>query len=270
MVAKKGFYYLFLLLLALTGCAIFRGETVQKIALLAPFEGRYREIGYDALYAARLAISESGIQNIDLLAIDDGGSVESALLRANAIRQDSAIKAVITLGLYATDASVQAALGDTPMLIVGHWGAVITNSNSFMLSNPEITNLISWNGEVTEIPSEAIAGSEILALYQVSLLLEDTSNLTIYSSSSLPDEAFRQRFLNSGLYVPEPNLLATLSYDATALLLVALTTDTPLAAMMYSGINGRITFANGYWQDAPIHVYRYSENQLLERPSMTP
>ena len=42
-----------LLLVALTAC----GGTppVMRLALLAPFEGRYREVGYQALYAARLA-----------------------------------------------------------------------------------------------------------------------------------------------------------------------------------------------------------------------
>jgi hypothetical protein len=259
-----------ILLIALTGCAVFRGEDVQKIALLAPFEGRYREIGYDALYASRLAITESGIQNIDLLAIDDGGSVETALMRANAVRQDSTIKAVITLGLYATDARVQAALGDLPMLIVGHWGAEPKMPNVYMLSSPEIASLISWNGEVTSIPQGTVIGSEILSLYQVPLLLDDTSGLTIYSSTSLPDDDFRQRFVNSGLYVPKPNLLATLSYDATGLALQAISSDTPIGAMTYEGINGQIVFENGYWLNAPIHVYGYVESQLLERPSMTP
>lgn len=268
---RRGLPYLLLMLvILLSGCAVFRGEEVQKIVLLAPFEGRYREIGYDALYASRLAIAERGIQNIDLLAIDDGGSVETALLRANAIRQDSAIKVVITLGLYATDASVQAALGDVPMLIVGHWGAELSSPNVYMLSSSEISSLLSWNGEVTTIPEGTVIGSEILSLYQVRLLLEDTSRLTIYSSSRLPDDDFRQRFLESGLYVPEPNLLATLSYDATGLALQAISSDMSIGAISYEGINGRIAFENGYWLDAPSYVYEYTENQLLERPSMTP
>ncbi|MBE2183871.1 MAG: hypothetical protein IAE89_10635, partial [Anaerolineae bacterium] len=40
--------------LCLAGCgATAATPKVQRIALLAPFEGRYREIGYNALYAAR-------------------------------------------------------------------------------------------------------------------------------------------------------------------------------------------------------------------------
>ncbi|MCS7070642.1 MAG: hypothetical protein NZM00_03995, partial [Anaerolinea sp.] len=56
----------------LTGCTVH--QTAPRIALIAPFEGRYREVGYNALYAARLALAdaESGVQ---LLPLDDGGSV---------------------------------------------------------------------------------------------------------------------------------------------------------------------------------------------------
>ena len=258
----------FLLALLLTGCAVFRGEEVQKIALLAPFEGRYREIGYDAIYAARLATSESGIQSIDLLAIDDGGSVETAVARADAIRQDKSIKAVIALGIYATDAQVQEHLVDVPMLIVGHWNAEARQDNVLILSSWEFSSLLTWEGEVTDIPAEGeVISSEILSLYQVPRLLDEPSRLTIYSSASLPDEDFRQRFLDSGLFVPEPNLLASLSYDATGLVLESIVTDTPMREMSYEGINGHISFVNFYWADAPIYAYSYDESgRLILKP----
>jgi hypothetical protein len=266
MVAKRVLGFLMALLL--TGCAVFRGEEIQKIALLAPFEGRYREIGYDALYALRLAMSESGMQTIDLLAIDDGGSVETAVARADAIRQDESIKAVIALGIYATDAQVQEHLGDVPMLIVGHWNAEARQENVLILSSENLASLLTWEDEVTEIPTEGnVIGSEILSLYQVPPLVDDLDALTVYSSASLPDDDFRQRFLNSGLYVPEPNLLASLSYDATGLVLEAIRTDTPIHAMSYEGINGHISFVNSYWADAPIYHYGYDENgQLILKP----
>jgi hypothetical protein len=254
----------FLLVLLLTGCAVFRGEKIQKIALVAPFEGRYREIGYDALYAARLAISESGIQSIDLLAIDDGGSVEMAVARADAIRQDESIKAVIALGIYATDDQVQEHIGNVPMLIVGHWNAETRQANVLILSSWEFSSLLNWEGEVTDIPTEGeVISSEILSLYQVSPLVDTLDRLTVYSSASLPDEDFRQRFLNSGLFVPEPNLLASLSYDATGFVLQSIVTNTPMREMSYEGINGHISFVNFYWADAPIYRYGYDENEHL-------
>jgi hypothetical protein len=267
MVAKRAWGFLFALVL--TGCAVFHGEQVQKIALLAPFEGRYRELGYDALYAARLAISDSGIQNMDLLAMDDGGSVEAASIRAAAIRQDSSIKAVIALGIYATSDEVQAALGqELPMLIVGHWNAEARQANVLILSSWEFSSVLNWEGEVTAIPNEGeVISSEILSLYQVPLLVDEPNRLTIYSSASLPDTNFRQRFINSGLYVSEPNLLATLSYDATGMVMQAILTDTPMREMSYEGINGSISFGNFYWLDAPIYTYTYDEaGQLILMP----
>jgi hypothetical protein len=267
MVAKRAWGFLFALLL--TGCAVFRGGQVQKIALLAPFEGRYREIGYDALYAARLALSDSGVQNTDLLAIDDGGSVETASIRAAAIRQDSSIEAIIALGIYATNDKVQAALGqEIPMLIVGHWNAEARQANVFILSSGYFSSALNWEGEVTAIPDEGeVISSEILSLYQVPLLVDEPGRLTIYSSASLPDEDFRQRFLDSSLFVPEPNLLATLSYDATGLLIQAILTDTTLREIRYEGINGTISFENFYWLDAPVNSYTYDETgHLILKP----
>ena len=46
-----------LILVLLTGC-LQTPPHVVKIGLVAPFEGRYREIGYDVIPAARLAVRE--------------------------------------------------------------------------------------------------------------------------------------------------------------------------------------------------------------------
>jgi len=45
----------------LTACSAST-QPVVKIGLVAPFEGRYRPIGYEAIYAARLAIREINAQ----------------------------------------------------------------------------------------------------------------------------------------------------------------------------------------------------------------
>ena len=74
---------LLLLIPLVTACAIQRTSTPYKIALLAPFEGRYRDVGYDALYAARLALSEANLSQI-VLAL----GVPSRLPRSAQRRQD--------------------------------------------------------------------------------------------------------------------------------------------------------------------------------------
>jgi ABC-type branched-subunit amino acid transport system substrate-binding protein len=83
-------------------CA-FPGSTapVIKIGLVAPFEGRYRPIGYEAIYAARLAIREINAQGglrgyrIELVALDDKGDPELAIEQARQLAIDPQVMAVI-------------------------------------------------------------------------------------------------------------------------------------------------------------------------------
>lgn len=265
MVAKSTFYTL--LILCLAGCAIYRTEKITKIALLAPFEGQYREIGYDALYATQLALADSGISEVELLAIDDGGSIETATLRMQAIIQDPSIVAVIASGTYATSMEALQAIDNLPVIIPGHWNANPVHESIYILSSPEITSMISFEGELQTITDSQgeIIGSEMLSLRQVTSLLNDVSNIQIYSSASLPDADFRERYLNSAEFAPEPSLTASLSYDAMGLILHSIKTNAPINAIVYEGINGIFRFEDGYWLAAPINLFEYENSQLIAR-----
>jgi hypothetical protein len=263
-----------LLLWMISGCAVFRSENVQRIVLLAPFEGRYREIGYDALYAAQLALAESGIQTIDLMPIDDGGTIASATERARALVFDPSVELVLLMGFNATAPEVQQELGLTPMLIVGYWGAKPAGTYSYMLDSGAFNSVFrdGLNVADTRDVLEAaqldapIVGSEVFALHQFVKLRADLSDIQVASSSTLPDEDFRTRYLSMNQFAPEPGLLATLTYDATRLALLSVQTDTPLSEITYEGINGTIRFdevSQGYWTNAPIHWYRYRAGQLV-------
>ncbi len=76
-------------------------QPVVKIGLVAPFEGLYRPIGYEAIYAARLAIREinarGGIngQRIDLVALDDRGDPGQATTAARQLVLDPQVVAVV-------------------------------------------------------------------------------------------------------------------------------------------------------------------------------
>ncbi len=76
-------------------------QPVVKIGLVAPFEGRYRAIGYEAIYAARLAIREinaqGGIngQRVELVALDDRGETDKAIEAARQLVIDPQVVAVI-------------------------------------------------------------------------------------------------------------------------------------------------------------------------------
>jgi ABC-type branched-subunit amino acid transport system substrate-binding protein len=74
---------------------------VVKFGLVAPFEGRYRPVGYDAIYAARLAVRERnaaggvGGYRVELVAYDDGGDASSAIERARQLALDPQVVAVL-------------------------------------------------------------------------------------------------------------------------------------------------------------------------------
>ncbi|MBS1245622.1 MAG: exported protein of unknown function [Chloroflexi bacterium] len=74
---------------------------VVKFGLVAPFEGRYRPIGYDAIYAARLAVRERnasggvGGHRVELVAYDDGGDAQAAVERTKQLALDPQVVAVI-------------------------------------------------------------------------------------------------------------------------------------------------------------------------------
>jgi hypothetical protein len=86
---------------------------VVKVGLVAPFEGRHRAIGYDALYSARLAVREinaaGGINGtrVALVALDDSGQPELAEATAASLVVDPSIVAVVGHWLPETTAAAQ-------------------------------------------------------------------------------------------------------------------------------------------------------------------
>lgn len=253
----------FLLAAALVGCAVSETHAPQRIALVAPFEGRYREIGYNALYAVRLQLAESGLSDrIELLAVDDGGDATSAALKADALARDSQVIAAIVLGPYAAQAGVQPAYGDLPVIVAGNWTEAPENGHIFLWSPPNTTDgTLSEPDIITLANQEApLTGGEILALAQLPQLRPDLNGITINSLALLPDADFRERYMGTGLFVPEPTLIATVTYDATGFLLDHITAGisrNALAARLMSG------FSDGYRTGAPVFTYRYTNSGVL-------
>jgi ABC-type branched-subunit amino acid transport system substrate-binding protein len=89
----------FLAVLLLSACNSV--APVVKVGLVAPFEGREREIGYDVLYSARLAVREInaaggiGGTRVALVALDDGGDAEFAAATADSLLIDPQVVAVV-------------------------------------------------------------------------------------------------------------------------------------------------------------------------------
>ena len=98
-----------IVLILMGGCASVK--PVVKIGLVAPFEGRERAMGYDAIYAARLAARQAnaaggiGGYRVTLVALDDRGDPELAAQTAAALAVDPAVVAVVGHYLPATTAA---------------------------------------------------------------------------------------------------------------------------------------------------------------------
>jgi ABC-type branched-subunit amino acid transport system substrate-binding protein len=96
---------LFLLCLAIAGCQVT--PPVVKVGLVAPFSGEYRELGYDVIYSARLAVREInnaggvGGVHLALVALDDRGEAETARQMAGSLAVDPDV--VVVLGHWLVD-----------------------------------------------------------------------------------------------------------------------------------------------------------------------
>jgi ABC-type branched-subunit amino acid transport system substrate-binding protein len=260
----------------LSACASGKPDLPVRIALLAPFEGRYREVGYNALYAARLALRETGDLQVELMPVDDGGTVESGADRARALALDPQVMAVVALGYEATAPDVQPEYGDLPVLIVGNWGAAPTTQNIFILSSERLNAIITAPPRVSMTDAAALnsssIGGEVYGLEQYALLRSDLDHVHFASSGSLPDTDFEARYQAGEQFAPQPGLLASLTYDATTLAYAAISgaesdetgtsrsqTASHLRQGSFTTTHGTFAFANGYWVDAPIHYFRYDE-----------
>jgi branched-chain amino acid transport system substrate-binding protein len=104
---KRGLLFTFHVLLFILACLISScaglGSTrpVVKIGLVAPFEGLYRHLGYDVLYAVKLAVREcneaGGVSGymVELVALDDGNDPAQAPLQARKMIVDTGVMGVI-------------------------------------------------------------------------------------------------------------------------------------------------------------------------------
>lgn len=279
-----------LCLILVSGCAVNPSAAPVKLVLFAPFEGRYREIGYEMLYAARLALAESGdaAAQVRLIPIDDGGIRVTAQQHAAAIALDPQVQLVITAGVVATHPDVLAAFGDVPVMVAGNWQptdhdpAVQTADSRprFYLTAESVATpvIMSDTDFVASVVTADVSG-ELFALKQFRRLADNLDDVTIFSSASLPTADFAARYQASDMFTPEAGLLSTLTYDAAALALIAISdmqsgtrsgrqsrqavTDR-LSGIDYQGINGQIIFNDqGYWHDAPRHAYRYNADGAL-------
>jgi ABC-type branched-subunit amino acid transport system substrate-binding protein len=124
------FYLLFTTCFLLAACAAPR--PTLKIALVAPFEGRQRQVGYDAFPSMRMALREAnaagGLSNrffIEFVAYNDNGEPGFAARVAHNVSQDKSVLVVLghlrqnttdaALPVYAKAGLPVLALDDAPI-----------------------------------------------------------------------------------------------------------------------------------------------------------
>ena len=110
-----------LLGVALSACApLALSRPVTKLGLIAPFEGSQRAVGYEALYAVKLALREAnasggaGGWQVELVALDDDDLPSLAIRQARALAVDPDVTYAIGVAPPSESSSLQqqyAALG---------------------------------------------------------------------------------------------------------------------------------------------------------------
>ena len=121
------FVVVVLMLILMVGCA--RTPQVLKIGLVAPFEGQERDLGYDGIYAARLAVRafnqaqpDTGVK-LALVALDDSSEPDTAAGNSLALAADPAIIAVIGIGGEETRLATAENLADASIPFI-HTGVI--------------------------------------------------------------------------------------------------------------------------------------------------
>jgi len=237
-------------LCALTACLPPVLPHVLKIGLVAPFEGRYRYVGYDAIYAARLAVREinaaGGVAGwmLELVAYDDRADPELARTTARNLVIDSDVVAVI--GHYrqaSTDAaSAVYAEAGMPLLAVGAWltpttaplwhlapppeqvaAAIIDAADLPPFTSPPLGGIFPFN-------SLSLDGTFLFAsppsggIEEGDVWPEGTLFVTPYPlPQDLPGlEAWDTAYRGVGPHVPDPGVYALPTYEAVCVLAEAI------------------------------------------------
>lgn len=252
---------------------------IVKIALVAPFEGRYRNVGYEVIYAVRLAVREANNSggaagySIELVALDDSGDAEAAVEQARKIAIDPQVMGVIGhwLGANTTAAAPEYEVAGLPLLATGYVTDLPDSAFRFWLAESPCRQAL-----------EALCpeSTEELRLWQAEGMRADQMT-HIWLPAPLPTDATdptfadRYRAISNGV---EPSFNAVLAYDAAQLLLEAIERDinakgeptrsgvaAALTQSELAGLSGLIGFdAQNAWRQARPWAYAWQAGELVQ------
>jgi ABC-type branched-subunit amino acid transport system substrate-binding protein len=129
-----------------SGC-ISESPKVIKIGFIAPFEGRYREIGDDVIPAARLAVREYASRYpanqlvVELVAYDDQGVAARAVAQARKLVEDPDVAVVIGHWRDETTAAALPVYQQANMPLITFSTLEMTSTSSVLNLSPSGTSL---------------------------------------------------------------------------------------------------------------------------------
>lgn len=206
---------LIVLSIALVGC-VNRSPRVVKIGLVAPFVGRYREIGVDVIPAARLAIREWAGQHaeapiaIELVAFDDAGIPGDAALQAQNLAVDPAVQLVIGHWRELTTRAAEPVYSRAHLPLITYDEIRNTGGNTVYLIGPQANvtrqQLDSWRSQQPNNYSVRLDETELVQAAAV--ITENQDNLIggpgwgLSQFNALLGGAGRDIYFASGLAMP--------------------------------------------------------------------
>lgn len=242
--------------LAFTACVPVTRPTL-KIGLVAPFEGRYRDVGYEVIYATRLAVREANAQggvggySIELIALDDSGQAAQAQEQARKLAVDPHVVGVIGHWLDETSLAAAPEYAAAGLPFFATTSATPLDQTAIR-AWPEQTQLqataqnfsrtakalqcfypcgdlenLDWLAQTRRItPEIPVIGPPLWGQPQLTALVgEQAEGLYFIAPAPLPpdttDPTFAERYraISNGV---EPRAYAVLAYDLTRLLLKAI------------------------------------------------
>jgi ABC-type branched-subunit amino acid transport system substrate-binding protein len=266
---------------------------VIKIGLVAPFEGRYRDVGYEVVYAVRLAVREANAgggvagHTVELTALDDGGDPALAVDQALKLATDPQVVGVIGHWLDETTVAAAPAYVDAGLpLLATTAGPLPAETLRLWLDDAADDELgadvqrcptpcgwlegAAWLETVRAAePDAGVAGPPQWVYSQFATLAGGLAEgayvvlpAPLPANSADPGFGERYRAISNGV---EPGAYAVLAYDAANTLFAAIElggADTregvgaALDTLEYEGLSGQIQFGEaGMWQ-AWVYVWR--------------
>lgn len=234
-----------------TGCLPVARPTVT-IGLVAPFEGRYRDVGYEVIYAVRLAVREANAAggvagyNVALMALDDAGDADTAAEQAGKLSVAPEVVGTVGHWLEGTTAAAAPVYVETglPMLATAASRELADGVFRLWLTReaeaaaipagarqcpPPCDSLedLQWLFDTrSQDPSGNIYGPALWGQPQFAALAGEAADGVAFVSpapypadSADPSFAERYRAMSNGV---EPRANAVLAYDAARLLFAAI------------------------------------------------